>query len=336
MALSAGAAGLLAAVGGAPAAASTAVPLANPGDIAYATVQVANGSQLHQALNSAVPGETIQLAAGSYAGEFTVSTSGTAAAPITLQGPADAVITGTGVASAYGIHLEADYVTLRGFSVSTFQKGVVLDGANHDTVDGLTVSNIGDEGIHLRAFSSDDLIEHNSVHDTGRYQAGYGEGIYVGSAKSNWGSYSGGLPDASDRDTISGNTLGPNITAENIDIKEGTTGGFVTGNSFDSTGEAGANSAVAWVDVKGNDYTVTGNTGQHAYQQGFLVEQLYPGFGCGNSFARNILDLGGAPGYGFDITDQAACAGNPNTVYASNTVTGAGSGVSTVPVTPGQ
>ena len=73
---------------------------------------MSNASQLYQALNKVVPGETIQLAAGVYNGEFTLLTSGTAAAPITFEGPAGAVITGTGVDSAYGIHLEAGYWNL--------------------------------------------------------------------------------------------------------------------------------------------------------------------------------------------------------------------------------
>ena len=299
------------------------------------TVQVTNSSQLHQALDAVVPGETIQLAAGSYTGEYTATVSGTAAAPITLEGPSGAVITGTGVSSAYGIHLEASHWTLSGFSVTDFQKGVVVDGGDYDTVNGLTVYDIGDEGIHLRSFSSDDLVENNHVYDTGQYNAGYGEGIYIGSAQSNWGSYSGGQPDTSNDNVISDNTIGPGVTAENIDIKEGTTGGTIEGNSFNATGEADANSAVAWVDVKGNDYTVDGNTGIDAYQQGILVEQLYTGFGCGNSFADNDFNLGGAPGYGFDITDQTICGSAPNVVYSSNTVLGAGSGISTIAVTPG-
>lgn len=298
------------------------------------TVNVSTGSQLSQALKAAVPGETIRMAAGTYSGEYNVTVSGTAASPITLTGPSTAVITGSSVDSAYGVHLQASYWTLQGFSVTTFQKGVVVDGGTHDTIDGLTVYNIGDEGIHLRAFSSDDIIENCHVHDTGKYVPGYGEGIYIGSAQSNWGTYSGGQPDTSNNNIVENNTLGPNIAAENIDIKEGTTGGLVQGNSFDATGEAGANSAVAWVDVKGNDYQVNGNTGANAYQQGILVEQLYTGFGCGNTFKSNTLNLGSAPGYGFDVKDQSACSSNPNVVYASNSVTG-GAGESTIPITPG-
>jgi hypothetical protein len=320
-----------------PSASASASPSPSASATASSTgsvVQVSTASQLSSALTKAVPGETIQLASGTYTGEFSPAVNGTAAAPITLTGPSTAILSGYSVSSGYAVHLKASYWILSGFSVTTAQKGVVLDGADHDVLDGLHVNDIGDEGIHLRAFSSDDLVENSTVTNTGQYQAGYGEGIYIGSAQSNWGTYSGGQPDASNDDVIEGNTLGPGITAENIDVKEGTTGGTLEGNSFNATGEAGANSAVAWVDVKGNDYTVTGNTGIDAYQQGILVEQLYPGFGCGNVFSHNTLDLGTATGYGFDVKDQSACSANPNIVYASNTVTG-GAGASTIPITAG-
>jgi Carbohydrate binding domain/Right handed beta helix region len=310
-------------------------PTQGPTPPSGTVVAVSTATELYQAMNALVPGETIQLAPGTYSGEFTPAVSGTAAAPITLTGPATAVISGTGVDSAYGIHLEASYWHLTGFTVTDVQKGVVVDGGDHDVINGLTVYDIGDEGIHLRSLSSDDVIENCHIHDTGQYEPGYGEGVYLGSAVANWPTYSAGQPDASDDDAVLDNTFGPNVTAENIDAKEGTTGGTIKGNSFNATGEAGANYAVAWVDVKGNGYTVSGNTGTDAYQQGFLIEQLVAGYGCGNSFAGNTLNLGGAPGYGFDVTDQDECGSDPNVVYASNTVTGAGSGESTVPVTAG-
>ena len=322
-----------------PSSSPSTSPSASPSSTGTSTgsgsvVQVSTASQLSSALNNVVPGETIQLAAGTYTGEFTGTVSGTASAPITLTGPSGAILSGYNIDSGYAVHLEASYWNLSGFSVTTAQKGVVLDGADHDVINGVHVNDIGDEGIHLRAFSSDDLIENSTVTNTGQYEAGYGEGLYIGSAESNWGTYSGGQPDTSNDNVIKDNTLGPGITAENIDVKEGTTGGTIEGNSFNATGEAGANSAVAWVDVKGNGYTVTGNTGVDAYQQGFLVEQLYTGFGCGNTFSDNNLSLGSAPGYGFDVKDQSDCATDPNIVYASNTVTG-GAGASTIPITAG-
>ena len=295
-------------------------------------------AQLTAALAAVKPGQTIQLAPGTYSGVFLETTSGTAAAPITLTGPASAILTNpdtTGdLGAGYGLHLVADYWKLTGFSVANSAKGIVLDHANNDVLDGLTVYDIGDEGIHLREFSTHDVVEHSTVHDTGLKAPGYGEGVYIGTANSNWDTYTGGLPDLSNDDQILDNTFGPNIAAENIDAKEATVGGLISGNTFSGKGESGANSATDVVAVKGNDYTVTGNTMSNGLVDGFEVEQLWPGSGCGNVFRSNVIDLA-ASGYGFNVKDQSDCTAAPNVVGVSNTVTGAAKGASKIPETPG-
>jgi hypothetical protein len=218
--------------------------------------------------------------------------------------------------------------------VANSAKGVVLDHSNNDVLDGLTVYNTGDEGIHLREFSSNDVVEHSIIHDTGLKAPGYGEGVYIGTANSNWGTYTGGLPDLSNDDQILDNTFGPNVAAENIDAKEATVGGLISGNTFSGKGESGVNSSTDVVAIKGNDYTVTGNTMGSGLVDGFEVEQLYSGSGCGNTFTKNTITLN-APGYGFNVKDQSDCAANPNVVGTSNTVTGAVKGASKIPETPG-
>lgn len=50
--------------------------------------------------------------------------------------------------------------------------------------------------------------------------------------------------------------IGPNCTAECIDAKEGTIGGLILGNKFNSTGITGANSGDSWMDVKGNNCVI--------------------------------------------------------------------------------
>jgi hypothetical protein len=82
-------------------------------------------------------------------------------------------------------------------------------------------------------------VQDSEVTDTGG-STGYGEGIYVGSAKSN---RPGGTPDRSDRNKALNNKIGPNVQAESIDIMEGTTGGELSGDIFDGSGQSGENSA---------------------------------------------------------------------------------------------
>ena len=302
------------------------------------TVKVSTAAELTAALAAAQPGETIQLAAGTYSGAFTGTVNGTAGAPITLSGPSSAVLTNGDssgdLGAGYGFHLEANYWTLSGFSVDASAKGVVLDHADYDVLTGLTVHDIADEGIHLREFSSYDTVEHSAVYDTGVKAPGYGEGVYIGTAQSNWGTYTGGQPDLSDNDQVLDNTFGPDIAAENIDAKEATSGGLISGNTFSGKGESGANSSTDMVAVKGNDYTVSDNTMTNGLVDGFEVEQLYAKSGCGNVFKGNTIDLG-ASGYGFHVKDQSDCAADPNVVGTSNTVTDATKGASSIPETPG-
>jgi len=303
-------------------------PAAIPENCDARGVRVSTASELSVALAAARPGETIMLAAGTYRGKFKVTTSGTPSAPITLCGPRAAVLDGGGIDSGYAFHLDyASWWRVEGFTVEGGQKGVVADHASHDLLDGLYVHGTGDEAIHLRDFSSYDTVSHNIVRDTGLLVAFYGEGIYVGSAHENWCRYSGCQPDASDYDSIIGNDIS-DTTAENIDIKEGTVGGFIIGNHFDGTGMV-ASAATSWVNVKGNDWTIEDNTGINSIGNGLSVHQVYPGWGLRNVFRANQLSVNG-PGYGIYVQSK-----HLNTVVAcDNTVSDAQSGFSTVKCSP--
>lgn len=218
---------------------------------------------------------------------------------------------------------------LSGFTVTRSQKGVMLDGANHVLVSDLEVHDIGDEGIHLRSGSSDNVVQDCLVHDTGRREAQYGEGIYLGSAESNWDTYSGGDPDRSDRNQVLDNHLGPGITTEAIDIKEGTEGGIVRGNTFDGTGMTGENYGDSWVDVKGNGYLIEGNTGDETLLDGFQTHVVEDGWGHDNTFRANRMT--GVPEYGIRVDGDST----GTVVGCDNTIDdGGGLGVSNVDCNP--
>lgn len=304
--------------GAAPAAASVGCP--------RATVTVATASQLTSALAHAGAGDVIVMAAGTYSGNFVASASGTAGSMITLCGTADAVLDGGSTKQGYVFHLDhASYWHLLGFSVTDGQKGVMADGTVGSVIEKLTVSDIGDEGIHLRDNSTDNVVTGNTVGGTGHRKPQYGEGIYIGTAHSNWCTVSNCQPDHSDRNLIEGNTVS-GTTAENVDIKEGTTGGILRGNTFDGVGMTAADS---WVDVKGNGWTIEGNTGQSSPGDGFQVHDVYSGWGTGNVFSSNAAAVDG-PGYGIHLAPVQA-----NVVLCSNTASGAGQGLSNVRCTSG-
>jgi hypothetical protein len=250
------------------------------------------------------------------------TTSGTADAPITLCGSKDSVLDGGSIKLGYTLYLNgASWWRLIDFSVQGGQKGVVTDHATHDLISGLNVHDIGDEAIHLRSFSTDNIVEGNTVRSTGLLRAKFGEGIYVGTANSNWCKYTSCAPDNSDRNVIRNNDISQ-TTAENIDIKEGTTGGQIIDNMLSGDGMA-SGAASAWVNVKGNDWTVTGNVGRHSMKDGFQVHRVYAGWGLRNIFRSNKAEVDG-PGFGFYVQFAALAA----VIACDNVAIGAASGLS--------
>jgi len=125
----------------------------------------------------------------------------TANRPIVLCATPDAVLAGEGPEEiGYVLHLDgADHWRVVGLTVRDGRKGVMVDGGVGNVLQGLTVTSIGDEGIHLRSDSTDNLVIDNVVSDTGIRRDKFGEGIYVGTAQSNWCEYTDCEPDRSDR-----------------------------------------------------------------------------------------------------------------------------------------
>lgn len=267
---------------------------------------VSTASELKSALASATAGDTIRLNDGVYRGKFAASADGTAAAPITLVGGRDAVLTTGSTSSGYALGLSGDHWNLSGFTVSVAKKGIVLDHSSGSRLDGLDIGSIGQEAVHVRSDSRDVVVANSAIHDTGRDSPEYGEGVYVGSAKSNWASITGSAsrPDRSDGVTISGNTF-TNTSAEGVDIKEGTTAGAVISNVFVNAGFSGVNYADSWVDVKGNGYLVQGNSGTTAVTDAFQVHVALDGWGNGNVFRGNGA-VTGVPGYEVNVHSAAA------------------------------
>ena len=137
------------------------------------------------------------------------------------------------------------------------------------------MTDIGDEAIHLRNFSTDNVVSDNEISRTGLRREKFGEGVYIGTAVSNWCTISNCRPDRSDRNVVVGNRI-DTTTAEAVDIKEGTTGGLVEDNVFDGSALSGADS---WVDVKGTAWLIQGNTGTASPRDGFQTHEILEGWG---------------------------------------------------------
>jgi hypothetical protein len=301
-------------------------------------INVHNASQLSSALDYAKPGDEIVMADGLYSGKFVIpaGVNGTAAKPIILSGSRNAILDAGNINTGYVLYLQSNYWIIKGFTITNGLKGLMIDGSLHSVVDGVKIFNIGEEALHLRKFSSHNTIENTEISNTGLKTPDYGEGIYIGSAKNNWANYSNGNPDLCDSNLITKNKIGPNVAAECIDIKEGTTGNIINANHFDATGITGANSGDSWIDVKGNYTLIENNIGTNPggsiFKDGYQVHCAYAGWGNFNEFKNNNCTVN-ASGYGFNIQlsgSNGTTTGNK--VYSNNIVAGAASGVANIPL----
>lgn len=276
------------------------------------TVNVSSQSALASALSNAQPGDRIVLAAGTYSGNKSInSRSGTQAKPIVLCGPRTAVLTGdmrpTGIS----------WWIFQGFTMRDGFQSFYATRSSNNKLRGLEIYNVGQEAVHFRCGSSDNVIQGNWIHDTGRSNAEWGEAIYIGSWVSHW-SQCGSGPDQSDRNQILDNKLGPNVRAEHLEIKEGTTGGVIRGNTIDGSGMVQTQSwNDSWAEIKGNDWVIEDNQGSKTIKYGFQSFVQTSGWGNRNVFRGNRVDQLPSGGMGFQIS-----GGSGNVVACDNAVTG--------------
>lgn len=288
-------------------------------------VEVRTTDELVAALAAARPGTTIHLADGRYPGEFVATAKGTDSAPVTLCGGRGAVLDGGDISGGYTLHLDgAAHWRVLGLTLTGGQKGLMVDSGVGNLVEGLLVRSVGDEAIHLRADSTDNVVRGNTVRETGRRKPKFGEGIYVGTAERNWCHVTACRPDRSDRNVVEGNDIA-GTAAESVDVKEGTSDGVVRGNRFDGSSMTEADS---WVDVKGNGWLIEDNVGASSPEDGFQVHAVVDGWGRGTVFRGNTARVNG-PGYGIHAAGPREMR-DSTTVTCDNTASHAERGLSNV------
>ena len=290
-------------------------------------VKVSSASALSSALSNAKAGDFIALADGKYSGRFRIRNSGTSSNRITLCSIGGAVLDGGSTSSGYGLHLDgADYWTIIGVTITKSQKGIMVDGANGNVLQDVTVHEIGHEGIHVRMHSSNNVIRDSHIYRLGVQYTQYGEGIYFGSAESNWCKYTSCKPDASNYNEAIDNLI-EDSSAEAIEAKEGTTGGVIRRNTILRSGPGrrsdGSQSAAGAIALRATKYVVESNTITGAPLNGVVV---YSGRdGDNNTFRGNKVEVQSS-GYGFQI-DKSQTG---NQVKCDNVVTAAGKGFANV------
>ncbi len=275
------------------------VPAIPSAESSYREVLVTNTDELLTALSDARAGDEIILREGIYQNDesfgewaaFYSYADGTIEQPITIRSEDPdnpATISGVTQENKMALYITGDYWRIKDLKISNAAKGIMLDNSNYSVISGCEVFNIGTEGIHLRDNSSYCIVEECYVHDTGTVTPGYGEAVYIGSANSTQGyGYD------CHYNTIRGCKLGPNVAAEHVDIKEYTLGAVVEDCIFDGTGITGANYAVSFVAIKGNNGVIRNNIGYRngcsAVKYAFQASVQVDGWGQHNKIYDNTV-----------------------------------------------
>ncbi len=285
-----------------------------------------------RAMRNAKPGDEIVIAPGTYtapdkvvidgrAARFFSDKNGTSSKPITvraknasnppiLKGP-------NGRYDGYVMRILGDHWRIKDLILEEGSKGLVFDNANNGIIENVTVRELGEEGIHLRDGSSNNLIKNCKVYNTGIKKPGIGEGLYVGSDKKQHDIYNRDC----NNNTIDGCIVGPNVTAEGVDVKEGTKNTIIKNCTFSAKGISGENSADAFIDLKGAYGFVYNNTfnldGSNIIKSGVDFLDRGTGYNTGsrNAIFNNTFNF---QGRGSEIQTARKKQGNPSEIHVWN------------------
>jgi hypothetical protein len=305
-------------------------------------VEVSTSEQLQAALDDAQPGDVISVARNTYRGQFRMEGKhGTVDLPIVIDGSRHAVppTLRNVFETTPGVGLEivdSSYVHVKDFEITGHRSAIVAERVTFSRFEQIGVRDVDAEGLVLRDFSSDNVVRFVGVTRTGQLDPAHGTAITIGTENSLW---EGGQPDRSDRNQILRTTFNVTGADKFILLHEGSSDGVVRDANF----VGGLGGPGSWIDVRGNNYLIAESTGRNSapngdpemLRNGFETNVMVAGWGCGNVFDANWLELNGVGDYGIRIHEPVGdCAGNPNVVYDNNTVTDSVVGVSNVPLTP--
>lgn len=243
------------------------------------------------AAKTAVAGQTVQVATGTYVESVVPARSGTESAPIVYTAAPGASVTVTG--STYGFKLSSrSYVTVTGFTVTrTTGHGIYVSGGAFDRIVGNHVSYAGEpsvdhtkRGIYVSG-NRDSLVEDNTVDhnsEAGIYLTSTATGITVRGnvAFANARQYTRAAPGIDVRGT--NNTILNNVSHDNEDsglqFYTGARGNLVMDNLCYDNGDHGIDN------LNAPDQVITGNTVFHNVTAGINLE----GSSTGGTVRNNI------------------------------------------------
>ena len=273
--------------------------------VSWDTIRVTNASELDSALSNASAGDKIVIASGTYKGNFKLAKGGSKSKPIWIVGESTSnvpYISGDDINNGTALAIDGEnkggigYIYIQNLKVTKARTGIAVDQANYVTIDDVEVYKVGQSAIHLRDGSKYSIVKNSYIHDTGLYNVKYGEGVYIGSDYTKW---PGGSSDSEynpevDYAQILNNKIGPNVTAEHVDVKEGSSHAYIIGNTFDAKGMTDIiNGGLSFIDFKGNDaecaYNIGDQNNNAYFENAFEINEKSNGWGMDNDIHHNTV-----------------------------------------------
>ena len=273
--------------------------------VSWSTIEVSSANELKEALSVASPGDKIVIKAGTYKGNFKLTEGGSKSKPIWIVGESASnmpILDGKDYKNNTTLAIDGNdaggigYVYIQNVKVTNARTGIAIDQADYVTIDDVEVYKVGQSGIHLRDGSEYSIVKNSYIHDTGLYNVKYGEGVYIGSDYTKWpgGSGSSEYDPAVDYAQILNNKIGPNVTAEHIDVKEGSSHAYIIGNIFDAKGMNDiVNGGLSFIDFKGNytecAYNIGDQNSNEYFENAFEINKKQSGWGKNNNIHHNTV-----------------------------------------------
>ena len=303
--------------------------------VAPRTINVSTAGGLRTALGTALPGDSILLAPGTYTliSALSINRSGTADQPITIQGAgwASTVID----VDANALTIDASYLRVRKLRLTRFgQAGLRIRDSHHNVLDSLEIDHTNNEALAFKNLSKFNVIMNSRIHDTGITNPQFGEAVYVG------GSSDPGYPTdfgVTDNQVLD-NHFGPNVRAQAVDVKGGSHRTVIRGNTIDGMGTQWlpASGSGSLIDIEASEVIVEDNQMQYGSPNGIRFLAPVSGTMTGVVVSNNTIDLqnihdANVEFYAFNLTVNTTQPGRV-TIRCSNTVTnGPFSNVTCVP-----
>jgi hypothetical protein len=283
---------------------------------AFATVQ--------KALDTAPAGAVVHLGPGRYLQDAVTRRDG-----VTVTGPADAVLQGSGASSRI-LQVQHDRIMLSGFTIDGlvgppdspdgYRDKLIYamsttpgDGVDRLSIQGMRLANAGGECVRLRYLHTNADVGYNRIGPCGVHDFVFpgggknGEAVYIGTAPEQQGA--NGAPDARP-DVSTGNRVHHTVFDtqgnECVDIKENSTANVVEYNLC--TGQKDPQSA--GFDSRGSGNTFSYNASYGNTGAGIRFGGDTPADGTLNDAYGNVITQNAAGGIKFQATPQRRVCGN--------------------------